>query len=191
MTWFALEQTRFAYRADVAAYGTAVASLLGLVAVTTPSAHAGAVVAWVVAGWAGWSFVEYLLHRFVLHGLQPFLGWHEAHHARPTALLFTPTLLSAAGFATVVLAPAWLLFGPWQACALTLGVVAGYLAYSVTHHAVHHWRAESRWLKNRKRSHALHHQARGATGSYGVSSGFWDHVFASVSRRGGRPSRAS
>jgi len=70
----------------------------------------------------------------------------------------------------------------WEACALTLGLLIGYLAYAVTHHAIHHWPAHNNWLKTRKRSHALHHHLR-QLGSYGVTSGFWDAVFRAVSGR--------
>jgi cyclopropane-fatty-acyl-phospholipid synthase len=68
----------------------------------------------------------------------------------------------------------------WQACALTLGVVTGYLAYSVTHHAIHHWRGDNVWLLQRKRWHALHHQDVELAGCFGVTSGIWDHVFGST-----------
>jgi sterol desaturase/sphingolipid hydroxylase (fatty acid hydroxylase superfamily) len=75
----------------------------------------------------------------------------------------------------------------WRACALTLGVVAGYLAYAVTHHATHHWRADNLWLQRRKRWHALHHHDKEAPRCYGVTSAIWDHVFGSAWRRAAKP----
>jgi sterol desaturase/sphingolipid hydroxylase (fatty acid hydroxylase superfamily) len=64
--------------------------------------------------------------------------------------------------------------------AVTLGVVAGYLAYAVTHHATHHWRSGNPWLQRRKRRHALHHHDKTVPRCYGVTSAFWDHVFRSA-----------
>ena len=52
-----------------------------------------------LAGAATWTFLEYVLHRFVLHGVAPFSDWHRQHHLRPLALICSPTVLSAALFA--------------------------------------------------------------------------------------------
>jgi sterol desaturase/sphingolipid hydroxylase (fatty acid hydroxylase superfamily) len=136
----------------------------------------------VVLGLAGWTAIEYVMHRFVLHGLRPFSQWHAQHHQRPVALISTPTIVSATLIAALVYLPARLLGGLWQAGALTLGVMAGYLAYAVAHHATHHWRADSAWLKRRKRWHALHHHLADSPACYGVTTSFWDHVFGSVPR---------
>jgi cyclopropane-fatty-acyl-phospholipid synthase len=117
------------------------------------------------------------LHRFVLHGLEPFLSWHAKHHERPMALMSTPTLLSTSLVALLVFLPAVLAAGFWRASALTLGVTAGYLAYALTHHATHHWRSSGPWMTRRKRWHARHHHMAAC---YGVSSSFWDRVFGST-----------
>ena len=180
MRLFALEHSRRAYRADFALYGSAVLALAALVVGVAPHARWLSTVALTLAGLLGWSAIEYALHRFVLHGMQPFRAWHEAHHDRPTALICAPTILSAALITTLVFLPAWLLGDLGQACALTLGLVTGYLAYAVTHHATHHWRTENSWLQRRKRWHALHHHDKSAPRCYGVTSAFWDHVFRSA-----------
>tara|TARA_R110002074_G_scaffold90763_3_gene198817 strand:+ start:1632 stop:1898 length:267 start_codon:yes stop_codon:yes gene_type:complete len=83
----------------------------------------------------------------------------------------------------LVFLPALVLSGNlWRACALTLGVLVGYLFFSITHHAIHHWSADSAWLKQRKRWHAQHHVTR-QSGCFGVTSAFWDHVFRSARRQ--------
>ncbi|MEO8298957.1 MAG: sterol desaturase family protein [Burkholderiales bacterium] len=182
-----LEHSRAAYRADFVLYGIAVFALASALLVAGPRAQALQIGACVLAGLASWSAVEYALHRFVLHGLQPFRRWHAEHHARPAALIGTPTLLSAALIATLVFLPALLAGTLWQACGLTLGLLIGYLAYAATHHALHHWRAQSAWLKQRKHWHALHHHHPDVPGCFGVTTAFWDHVFGSTgpSRRRG------
>lgn len=177
---FSLEHGRFAYYADFALYALAVLGLGGLLAYAAPHGQGLVMLAYLGLGMFIWSFAEYLLHRFVLHGLQPFCRWHAAHHQRPRALISTPTLLSAALIILLVFLPALALGELWRATALTLGVLTGYLAYAITHHATHHLRAGNRWLRRRKHWHALHHRRAGRPGFYGVTSGFWDYVFGST-----------
>jgi sterol desaturase/sphingolipid hydroxylase (fatty acid hydroxylase superfamily) len=180
MRLFALEHSRGAYCADFASYAFAVAALAIVLVVLAPPAQWVTTITLTLAGLICWSAIEYALHRFVLHGLQPFRAWHEAHHHRPTALICAPTILSASLIFMWVFIPALLLTELWRACALTLGVVGGYLAYAVTHHAMHHWRTESTWLLRRKRWHALHHRDTEKPGCYGVTSSLWDHVFVTT-----------
>ena len=180
MSLFALEHSRNAYRADFALYACAVVGLAVFLAAEAPHGHRLTMAALISAGLLCWSVLEYLLHRFVLHGLQPFKGWHEAHHNRPSALICAPTFFSAMLIITLVFVPAFWLGDLWRACALTLGVVAGYLGYAITHHATHHWRADSVWLRQRKRWHALHHHSTGDQRCFGVTSALWDHVFGSA-----------
>lgn len=178
------EHSRLTYRLDFAFHGGVVALLAALLAWRAPRTEALALSLALMAGLAGWSLLEYLLHRHVLHGLQPFARCHAAHHARPQALIGPPTVLTAGLFASVCFLPAWWWGGVWLASALTLGLVTGYVTYSLTHHAVHHWRSQNHWLRQRKLSHGLHHHGEQLygprhCGRYGVSSGFWDRVFGS------------
>ena len=177
-----LEHSKAAYRADFALYGAAVAVLAAFLLVAGPREQLLEIIGFACVGLASWTVIEYALHRFVLHGLRPFSRWHTEHHQRPTALIYAPTIFSATLVVTLVFLPALELGDLWRACALTLGVLAGYLSFSITHHAVHHWRADSAWLKRRKRWHALHHNPIGQPDCYGVTSAFWDHVFRSARR---------
>lgn len=177
MAIFALEHSKAAYRTDFTLYGMAVAALASALVWVAPKGHGAEMAGLALMGWLIWSFLEYAMHRFVLHGLEPFQGWHTQHHQRPMALISSPTLLSATLIVLLVYLPSWWLGGLWRACAITLGVVAGYLAYGVTHHATHHWRADNAWLKKRKLWHALHHHHSDKQVCYGVTSSFWDHVF--------------
>ena len=182
MHFFTLEHSKLAYRADFALYGTASVALAAFLMIAAPREQHFQILAFALIGLASWTLIEYALHRFVLHGLRPFSTWHAAHHRRPAALISTPTILSATLIATLVFLPELILGGLWRACALTFGVLTGYLAYSVTHHASHHWRANHAWLKRRKHWHALHHSSLAKPGHYGVTSAFWDHVFGSQHR---------
>ncbi len=124
-----------------------------------------------------WSFLEYALHRFVLHGIEPFRSMHAQHHDHPHALIGIPTLVSATLFAALVLAPAVAMTDFWRGTGLMLGIGTGYLAYGWIHHATHHWCPRTRWLKHRKQLHAMHHRARDR--QYGVTTSLWDWVFRS------------
>jgi cyclopropane-fatty-acyl-phospholipid synthase len=176
---FTLEHSKAAYATDFALYGLAVVVLATLLVIGGPRDQTLGIVASVASGLGGWTAIEYVLHRFVLHGLRPFSRWHGEHHERPSALICTPTVLSAALIVTLVFVPSLLLGSMWRASALTLGVLTGYLAYAITHHATHHWRGGGRWLRQRKHWHALHHHV-GKPGYYGVTTAFWDQVFGTV-----------
>lgn len=179
---FALEHTRRAYWADFGIYGAAVGALGVALPLLAPRAQWAAMAALAATGLAAWSLIEYLMHRFILHGLEPFRTWHAMHHARPTALMSAPTALSASLISGLVFVPALLASTAWLAAALTLGVVAGYLAYALCHHGTHHWRPRTRWLSERKRWHAIHHRA-GRGQCYGVTSTLWDRVFRTTPDR--------
>lgn len=182
-----LESSRTAERADFAVYGLAVLGLA--VALLAGAPHpAWALAAATVTGYLLWTVLEYGLHRFVLHGLQPFRAMHEQHHRRPGARIGTPTVVSAPLFALLVFAPAWWLADGWIASALTLGLLAGYLAYATTHHLCHHGAARSAWTLRHRRWHARHHRRAASPGCYGVSLRLWDHAFGTAlvpSRRRG------
>lgn len=177
MSFLSMEHGRVAYRADLILYGAAVLLLGGHLLLMAARAHPFELVLLVLLGLICWTLLEYLLHRFVLHGLWPFSLWHAAHHRRPRALICAPTWLSASLICLFVFLPALVLLGAWRAQALTLGVLAGYFGYTLIHHATHHWRlGRFAWARQRKRWHAWHHGRSGPV-CYGVSSGLWDHVF--------------
>jgi cyclopropane-fatty-acyl-phospholipid synthase len=180
LSLLSLEHGKFAYRADFAVYGLAVTAMAGSLLIAAPRAQDLRFLACTAGGLAGWSLIEYLFHRFLLHGMSPFREWHAEHHARPTARIASPTIFSASLIGVLVYLPAWLLAGGWQACALTLGVTIGYYAYAITHHATHHWRAASPWLQRRKRWHAAHHHSAAERRCFGVTNSFWDRVFGTT-----------
>jgi sterol desaturase/sphingolipid hydroxylase (fatty acid hydroxylase superfamily) len=175
MSAFAIEQSPARYRADFIVYAFAVSALTAWLALRAPAGLAWSTLGFAFVGLVIWSALEYLLHRFVLHGLQPFARWHGEHHRRPAALIGTPTLVSAPLFGLLVALPAVMLLGPWSGEALTLGVLTGYLAYATMHHALHHWKLVSPWWQARKLAHARHHHLMQPC-CFGVTNGFWDWV---------------
>ena len=178
---FTLEHSKTAYRADLVLYGIVIVVLAAFLMAGTPRELRVEMLAFVLAGLASWTAIEYAMHRFLLHGLQPFKSWHEQHHQRPKAVIFTPTILSLTWQFVLIFIPVLLAGGVWRACALTLGVLTGYLVYTITHHAIHHSHVDSTWLKRRKRWHAIHHHIE-QPACFGVTSAFWDHVLGSTHR---------
>lgn len=176
MLIFTIEQSPATYFADFSVYGLGIAALAVVLGIYAPPQLQTALTLWVFAGLACWTLIEYGVHRFVLHRVAPFAAMHELHHRNPRAYIGTPTIVTLLLFLVAVFLPALWAGGVWIACALTLGVLMGYMAYSVMHHAAHHWRSNSPWLKRRKQVHGLHHQY-GPPGFYGVTTSFWDHVF--------------
>lgn len=175
-----LEHSKTAYRADIALYCITITALAVYLISNTSREPRFQMAALALAGLASWTAIEYAMHRFLLHGLQPFRSWHERHHQRPKAIIFTPTILSLAWQFALIFIPALFAVGLMRACALTLGMLTGYLAYTVTHHAVHHGHSDNPWLKRRKRWHAIHHHHVDKPACYGVTTEFWDHVFGSA-----------
>jgi cyclopropane-fatty-acyl-phospholipid synthase len=179
---FTFEHSRAAYRADFAICAVCIVALAAFLVLRAPPAQWLELTALAVSGLAAWPAVEYALHRFVLHGLPPFRSWHVQHHRRPWALICAPTIVSAMLIGTLLFLPALLVGGLWRAGALTFGVLSGFLAYAVVHHAIHHWRAEGAWLKECKRRHFHHHREFGQAACYGVTTRLWDDLFGTAGR---------
>jgi len=181
MQLFQFEHSPLMYRADSWIYGAGIITGVPSLLLLAPHPQRAVLVALLLVGFVAWSPLEYFLHRFVLHGLRPFSGWHARHHQRPLALICGPTVLSASLLTSLVFLPLWLWRPLHQALALTLGVLLGYLAYGLVHHATHHARSATGLMRRRKRWHALHHHApAGAGACFGVTTRLWDHAFGSV-----------
>ncbi len=178
MKVLSLEHSSLAYWADFALHGTAALALALHLVWVTPWWPLWMALPVAALGWWAWTLAEYGLHRWVLHGVPPFKGWHALHHARPRALVAGPTVLSATLLALVAL-PVWWWLPLWAAEAWLLGFMVGYLAYGLVHHATHHGQGRRGWLLQRRRWHALHHHGRVGR-CYGVSTGFWDHCLGSA-----------
>ena len=184
----AMRQSKWSYRADFALYPLMVgaAGMQALADAGSTQFEAGIAAAF--TGLFAWTAIEYGLHRWVLHRVQPFKRMHEAHHANPTAFIGTPTWLSAALF-----------LGTWAALTaelsrsvaggLAAGLMLGYVVYTAVHDAVHHLRARpGSWLQRAKLRHALHHRP-GSQSNFGVSTALWDKVMGTAVKPHENPAR--
>jgi 4-hydroxysphinganine ceramide fatty acyl 2-hydroxylase len=147
---------------------------------------AGTFVLLSLAGIFIWTFIEYILHRFVFHfvpkqkwALRLHFIFHGVHHDYPNDLkrLVLPPSASiplATGFFFLfnALLPANYIYGLYPA------FLAGYLAYDMTHYAIHHFNFKFGIWKKIKQHHMLHHYQDPEHG-YGVTSDLWDKIFRS------------
>jgi sterol desaturase/sphingolipid hydroxylase (fatty acid hydroxylase superfamily) len=154
--------------------------IIVLAALALAGRDVGAVGLWIVALFAGigaWTLVEYAVHRWLYHRVPFFEKFHDAHHADPRALIGTPSFVSIAIVLGVFLLPL-LPAGLVAASGFASGALLGYTAYMLVHHLSHHMGSRTGTLLYQARLRHLAHHYRGTPGNYGVTTSFWDRVFA-------------
>ena len=153
---------------------------------------AARIVIGLAAGWFLWTFVEYVLHRFLFH-FHPrteklkrmFFSVHGVHHAQPmcrTRLVMPPVMsiplaiiffgLFHLVFDVLLGRPAW--FSP-----LFAGFVSGYIVYDMMHYTLHHSKSKNAYVVACRYQHMQHHGIC-PTMRFGVSIPIWDHVFGTM-----------
>ena len=134
---------------------------------------------WCLAGLAMWTFIEYWVHRALFHHAPILREMHATHHRQPELLVGAPPAILPAA----LVAFAFAIFGILgQATCETflIGLLAGYFVYSFMHYAAHHVRSRRfRYLVVLKHWHMRHHFGP-ADRNFGVTTGFWDHVFGTA-----------
>lgn len=132
-------------------------------------------------GMSIWTFLEYVLHRWVLHRVPYIAPMHDAHHRAPRDLLGTPTWLSVPLIWLIFFFPLWREGSFAAASGLTAGVMTGFFWYGVLHHAAHHGRPRllATWFSNCTRRHARHHYSKRSV-NFGVTTAVWDHLFGTA-----------
>jgi len=140
----------------------------------------------VVAGFATWGLLEYIIHRWVGHG-RPSMArrGHAAHHADAMARVASPAFMILGG-AVLVWLPLAALAGAGAASMFIGGAYAGYNHYALVHHIMHHREQllPRLGLDRLQRYHDSHHQNQ--TANFGVTQTLWDRVFGTY-----RPERVS
>jgi sterol desaturase/sphingolipid hydroxylase (fatty acid hydroxylase superfamily) len=123
-----------------------------------------------------WTFIEYLMHRLVYHQVPVFKKYHEVHHADPQAYVGAPPIVGTSVVFLVSFMPP-LAISPIAANGLSAGMLVGYTAYMLVHHACHFWQpTPASYLYRLRHRHAVHHY-RDDSGNFGVTTAFWDRVF--------------
>jgi sterol desaturase/sphingolipid hydroxylase (fatty acid hydroxylase superfamily) len=173
---------------------TVVAGGLVVVAAISEARSIIGIVVLLLCGILSWGFVEYTLHRYVLHDEAPTkrspssaLAEHAAHHDDPRAVghLFV-SVRASAPVALCYCLLAWAVMGSWQAMAyLFIGVVSGYFSYEWLHYQAHHGASRWRLLRYLKKYHLLHHHQTPDL-RFGVTSPIVDYLFGTYQPVGKR-----
>lgn len=134
------------------------------------------------SGAIGWTFAEYVLHRFAMHELRGrgmASREHLRHHAIRNyyATARDKGLTAGAAFA-ITLPLGWMLFGPAVAVAFTLGFNLTYFTYEILHRRAHTHPPTTEYGRWLRKNHFLHHFSAPLR-NLGVSVPLWDRVFAS------------
>jgi 4-hydroxysphinganine ceramide fatty acyl 2-hydroxylase len=137
-----------------------------------------------VAGFFGFGWLEYMVHRWILHGPFPAVRRsHARHHAEPEALYSAPLGVILA-VSVVVWGVLDLALPAGVSAIVVFGLYAGYNYFAVLHHLEHHCeRALARigYLHGLERFHAVHHHRPGV--NFGITSTFWDRLLGTFDRR--------
>jgi sterol desaturase/sphingolipid hydroxylase (fatty acid hydroxylase superfamily) len=137
-----------------------------------------------------WTFLEYLLHRFLFHIQIPIHdpkvremvnSSHLLHHAAPRD---ADKVLVKPGYglvvSTIVYALLWLATGNLFTAALLMsGIWAGFLYYEAVHYRVHFSLSPSGFIAWQRRAHFYHHFTNNKR-CFGVTSPLWDYVFGTT-----------
>ena len=150
-------------------------------------------VAWAAGGYGFWTLTEYWLHRVVFHfepedGVGARLHWmiHGVHHDHPNdpmRLVMPPSasIPLAVGFLGLF----WAVLGYDAAMAFGAGFLAGYLVYDMLHFHVHHHKPRTFVGRKLREWHMRHHFQDHERG-FGVSAPYWDWIFGTPPRTGGK-----
>jgi sterol desaturase/sphingolipid hydroxylase (fatty acid hydroxylase superfamily) len=141
------------------------------------------------AGVVFWSWAEYMVHRFILHGVFPngpglkrvahvlFDHLHVEHHQRPwDGDHINGTIKDTGRFLAPVFVLA-LFLPPQTLLAFLAGFTQAYVAEEWVHHSVHFYHFDNLYFRYIKAHHLYHHSRVGAERGYGLTSGSWDVVY--------------
>ncbi len=142
------------------------------------------IILFIAAGIFAWTFVEYILHRFLFHykptsefGKRVHFVFHGVHHDYPNdknRLVMAPAVSVPLAFAFYY--SFRYLIGEAYVAPFFSGFVMGYLFYDLSHYAIHHFSFNNGFWNKIKQHHMIHHY-RDHDNGYGVSSKFWDLIF--------------
>ncbi|MFH0882702.1 MAG: sterol desaturase family protein [bacterium] len=150
---------------------------------------------WLLAlllGLFSWTFIEYLLHRFLFHRnfrserlkRMQYMG-HGVHHDQPmvkTRLVMPP--LGAIPTAAIIYGLFYLVVGVvldlvmWVN-PLFAGMMTGYIIYDMLHYAYHHVNLPGKWFQTMRKHHMRHHGID-MSRRFGVSTPLWDYIFGTM-----------
>jgi dihydroceramide fatty acyl 2-hydroxylase len=164
---------------------TGVLLFLHVAVLRTEAPSLAAAAGLVSGGLLSWGFVEYAVHRWVLHRVPRAEGFnlpgnltHLRHHDDPLSLQrLTVQLSESLPICLVYYLGAWAIAGTWQSATyLFTGLLAGYFYYEYLDFQAHHGTSKKRLIRYARKYHNQHHHYD-ATVRYGVTSPLFDYLF--------------
>ncbi|MCF8278421.1 MAG: sterol desaturase family protein [Flavobacteriales bacterium] len=137
------------------------------------------------SGVALWTFLEYVLHRFLGHehkGKNFFKDEHSFHHQK--VHYFAPAFkkIGAAVSVALLLTATLSLIFPWHlAVAFVLGLIGMFGLYEATHSRFHKRGPIAKPFIILRKHHFYHHFHQPKL-NHGVTTRFWDRVFGTFHR---------
>jgi hypothetical protein len=131
-----------------------------------------------LGGWLIWTFLEYLIHRFLMHellipGQKDTLFHHHEHHSNPSNLkvnFFHRTFTLLLGIMIN-----WVAWERNSTFTIFAGFFTGFLMYNILHYLLH--KPVGKYIFPRiQRAHILHH-TRYPNQGYSFSTILWDWLF--------------
>lgn len=143
----------------------------------------------ILGGFLGFTFVEYLMHRYLYH-MEPDTklkdkiqySVHGVHHDYPKDKdrLAMPPFISAL-YAAILYFLFYFIMGEYTFYFLP-GFLIGYALYLGVHYIVHAYQPPKNFLKVLWVNHAIHHY-KDPDVAYGVSTPIWDYVFRTMPKK--------
>ena len=139
-------------------------------------------------GLLGWTFTEYVVHRYFFHfefkskaGQYLHFLVHGIHHdypRDPKRLVIPPSISIplAVGLYFVFV----LVFGEVATQASYAGFLFGYVCYDTVHYATHHFAMKNSRIGQIVKRHHLRHHYQDEHAGFGVSSPLWDYIFRTM-----------
>jgi len=169
--------------------------ILALAILSFRSPHPAEAFGFVILGILVYTPVEYLIHRYLLHGVFPdeggpiarilhrlFDASHADHHARPWDGMYMNGHVDTVWVAMVFVPLSFL--APYYTLPLFVATLfACYLFEEWLHYAMHFKHYKNRYFRYVRSHHLYHHSRQGAGLAYGMTSGMWDAVLGTRDRQ--------
>ncbi len=140
---------------------------------------------WLILGIISWTFLEYMLHRFLGHehkGKNFFKAEHQVHHSKANYFApFYKKMIAAASVAIFMFFCFNLFLPALNAIAFVAGLIGMYCLYENTHYRYHSFEPLAKPFIILRKHHFYHHFHNPKT-NHGVTTRFWDRVFGTFVR---------
>lgn len=133
-----------------------------------------------LSGMVFWTFMEYMLHRFLGHEWlfrNKFRKEHQKHHhVRNYFASVMDKFLTSFIFGSLTLVITYYLLGKIESIVFTTGFILMYLFYEYVHRSLH-VKAPTTELGKKLRKHHFYHHFNDEYMNQGVTTRFWDRLF--------------